>query len=103
MQHAGLLLKVLHTRLCCMIWATSGCKNSYVLQGGQDNAIRRPREHSLFGVAEKRAPAPFRYILQHVDLKKAPTDLMIVALPSWPLQRHAGRQAKARDGLYLQL
>ncbi|CAK0783136.1 hypothetical protein CVIRNUC_006332 [Coccomyxa viridis] len=29
-------------------------------QGGQDNAIRRPREHSLFGVAEKRAPAPFR-------------------------------------------
>ena len=53
------------------------CKCSfYLLQGGQDNAIRRPREHSLFGVAEKRAPAPFRYLHQHAKLEKAATALM---------------------------
>ncbi len=26
------------------------------------DGLRRPREHSLFGVAEKRAPAPFRWV-----------------------------------------
>ena len=38
------------------------------MQGAQDNAIRRPREHSLFGVAEKRAPAPFRQATLSVPL-----------------------------------
>ena len=40
------------------------------LQAGPDSVIRRPREHSLFGVAEKRAPAPFRSgLLLSVTLK----------------------------------
>ena len=38
----------------------AGSHSWKTVQAGQDNVIKRPREHSLFGVAEKRAPAPFR-------------------------------------------
>ena len=37
----------------------SDCSGPSAMGSGTDG-LRRPKEHSLFGVAEKRAPAPFR-------------------------------------------